>query len=109
MGREGKVTCTRKLNVMWHTHPEEPTCRGTFEGVFFFYLRLLRRCRGIFFLLSLFFFLICVCEGYTWKVSSSCHQKLEPMFGEEGRAIHAVHGMAPRLQQQHFNNSNSFL
>merc|ERR1712176_1722794 len=95
-----------------------PTCRGTFGGVFFFYLRLLRRCRGIFFLLSLFFFfnifccfvcLICVCEGYTWKVSSSCHQKLEPMFGEEGRAIHAVHGMAPRLQQQHFNNSNSFL
>merc|ERR1712078_23247 len=56
MGREGKVTCTRKLNVMWHTHPEEPTCRGTFGGVFFFYLRLLRRCRGIFFLLSLFFF-----------------------------------------------------
>merc|ERR1712224_95362 len=49
-----------------------PTCRGTFGGVFFFYLRLLRRCRGIFFLLSLFFFLnifccfvclICVCES----------------------------------------------
>merc|ERR1711937_731090 len=72
--------------------------------------------RDFFFLLSLFFFiifccfvcLICVCEGYTWKVSSSCHQKLEPMFGEEGRAIHAVHGMTPRLQQHHFNNSNSF-
>merc|ERR1712176_669774 len=116
--REGKVTCSRKLNVMWHTHPEEGLRVEVLSRVcFFFYLRLLRRCRGIFFLLSLFFLnifccfvcLICVCEGYTWKVSSSCHQKLEPMFGEEGRAIHAVHGMAPRLQQQHFNNSNSFL
>merc|ERR1712078_419572 len=96
--REGKVTCSRKLNVMWHTHPEEGLRVEVLSGVCFFL---------IFF--CCFVCLICVCEGYTWKVSSSCHQKPEPMFGEEGRAIHAVHGMAPRLQQQHFNNSNSFL
>merc|ERR1712224_335017 len=116
--REGKVTCSRKLNVMWHTHPEEGLRVEVLSGVCFFLSEAPEKVpRDFFFFLFFFFFnifccfvcLICVCEGYTWKVSSSCHQKLEPMFGEEGRAIHAVRGMAPRLQQQHFNNSNSFL
>jgi len=29
-------------------------------------------------------------EDYTSKLCSSCHQRLEPMLDEEGRAIHAV-------------------
>merc|ERR1712176_851568 len=29
-------------------------------------------------------------EDYTSMLCSSCHERLEPMFDEEGRAIHAV-------------------
>merc|ERR1712134_128715 len=60
--REGKVTCTRKLNVMWHTHPEEGLRVEVLSRVcFFFYLRLLRRCRGIFFFAFSFFFFLLLC------------------------------------------------
>merc|ERR1712224_1006942 len=36
--REGKVTCSRKLNVMWHTHPEEGLRVEVLSGGCFFFL-----------------------------------------------------------------------